>query len=71
MDLPASAGAHIGSKLLRVRSCFTKADFRFVVAEQLRGCGIEADIVLEPMRAIPARRSRLPPCSRPSATATR
>ena len=28
----------------------TKADFRFVVAEQLRECGIEADIVLEPMR---------------------
>jgi mannose-1-phosphate guanylyltransferase/mannose-6-phosphate isomerase len=31
-------------------SVITKADFRFVVAEQLRGCGIEADIVLEPMR---------------------
>src|SRR5919108_4895930 len=28
----------------------TKADFRFVVAEQLRDRGIEADIVLEPMR---------------------
>ncbi len=28
----------------------TKADFRFVVAEQLRESGIEADIVLEPMR---------------------
>ncbi len=28
----------------------THADFRFVVAEQLRECGIEADIVLEPMR---------------------
>ena len=28
----------------------TKSDFRFVVAEQLRECGIEADIVLEPMR---------------------
>jgi mannose-1-phosphate guanylyltransferase len=28
----------------------TKADFRFAVAEQLRECGIEADIVLEPMR---------------------
>jgi mannose-1-phosphate guanylyltransferase / mannose-6-phosphate isomerase len=26
----------------------TKSDFRFVVAEQLRECGIEADIVLEP-----------------------
>jgi mannose-1-phosphate guanylyltransferase/mannose-6-phosphate isomerase len=28
----------------------TSADFRFVVAEQLRECGIEADIVLEPAR---------------------
>jgi mannose-1-phosphate guanylyltransferase/mannose-6-phosphate isomerase len=28
----------------------TSADFRFVVAEQLRECGVEADIVLEPMR---------------------
>src|SRR5499425_2006736 len=28
----------------------TNADFRFVVAEQLRRRGIEADIVLEPMR---------------------
>ena len=28
----------------------TNADFRFVVAEQLRELGIEADIVLEPMR---------------------
>jgi mannose-1-phosphate guanylyltransferase/mannose-6-phosphate isomerase len=28
----------------------TNADFRFVVAEQLRECGIEADIVLEPVR---------------------
>jgi len=28
----------------------TKSDFRFVVAEQLRERGIEADIVLEPMR---------------------
>src|SRR5512133_2801284 len=28
----------------------TNADFRFVVAEQLRECGIEADIVLEPAR---------------------
>src|SRR5262245_402904 len=28
----------------------TSADFRFVVAEQLRECGIEADIVLEPIR---------------------
>src|ERR1043166_3469889 len=28
----------------------TNADFRFIVAEQLRELGIEADIVLEPMR---------------------
>jgi mannose-1-phosphate guanylyltransferase / mannose-6-phosphate isomerase len=28
----------------------TSADFRFIVAEQLRECGVEADIVLEPMR---------------------
>jgi mannose-1-phosphate guanylyltransferase/mannose-6-phosphate isomerase len=28
----------------------TNADFRFLVAEQLRECGVEADIVLEPAR---------------------
>src|ERR1700731_2325152 len=28
----------------------TNTEFRFVVAEQLRECGISADIVLEPMR---------------------
>src|SRR3989454_8578727 len=28
----------------------TRADFRFVVAEQLRECGMDADIVLEPLR---------------------
>jgi len=28
----------------------TSSDFRFIVAEQLRECGVEADIVLEPMR---------------------
>jgi mannose-1-phosphate guanylyltransferase/mannose-6-phosphate isomerase len=28
----------------------THSDFRFVVAEQIRECGIEADIVLEPVR---------------------
>jgi mannose-1-phosphate guanylyltransferase / mannose-6-phosphate isomerase len=28
----------------------TNSDFRFVVAEQMRECGIEGDIVLEPMR---------------------
>ena len=40
----------------RIRDLFarpiviTHSDFRFVVAEQLRECGIEADIVLEPVR---------------------
>src|ERR1700719_3118682 len=28
----------------------TNTEFRFVVAEQLRGSGVDADIVLEPMR---------------------
>src|SRR6267154_1037764 len=28
----------------------TNTDFRFIVAEQLREIGVEADIVLEPMR---------------------
>jgi mannose-1-phosphate guanylyltransferase/mannose-6-phosphate isomerase len=28
----------------------TNADFRFVVAEQMRECGVEGDIVIEPMR---------------------
>ena len=28
----------------------TNSDFRFIVAEQLRECGVEADIVLEPTR---------------------
>ena len=28
----------------------THSDFRFIVAEQLRECGVEAEIVLEPMR---------------------
>src|SRR5690242_17571641 len=28
----------------------TSSDFRFVVAEQLREAGVEADIVLEPLR---------------------
>ena len=28
----------------------TNAEFRFIVAEQLRECGAEADIILEPMR---------------------
>jgi mannose-1-phosphate guanylyltransferase len=43
----------------------TNADFRFVVAEQLRECGIEADIVLEPERVvIPVSPLQSPPCSR-------
>src|SRR5215510_14956908 len=28
----------------------TNADFRFIAAEQIRECGVEADIVLEPAR---------------------
>src|ERR1700735_3839922 len=32
----------------------TNAECRFVVAEQLRECGIEADIVLEPSRHVAA-----------------
>src|SRR5580698_3107721 len=28
----------------------TNSDFRFIVAEQMRECSIEGDIVLEPMR---------------------
>jgi mannose-1-phosphate guanylyltransferase / mannose-6-phosphate isomerase len=28
----------------------THADFRFIVAEQIRACGCEADIILEPLR---------------------
>ena len=28
----------------------TNSDFRFIVAEQMRECGVEGDIVLEPMR---------------------
>src|ERR1700685_2346987 len=28
----------------------TNSDFRFIVAEQMRACAIEGDIVLEPMR---------------------
>jgi mannose-1-phosphate guanylyltransferase len=47
----------------------TKADFGFAVAEQLRECGIEADICSSRCGATPLRRSRLPPCSPPSATA--
>ena len=49
----------------------TNADFRFVVAEQLRERGIEADIVLEP--SAPRFRSRgrgRRPCSQPNVIAT-
>jgi mannose-1-phosphate guanylyltransferase / mannose-6-phosphate isomerase len=35
---------------LTARIVITNADFRFVVAEQLRERGVEADIVLEPVR---------------------
>src|ERR1700760_3559719 len=28
----------------------TSSDFRFIVAEQMRECGVDGDIVLEPMR---------------------
>ena len=28
----------------------TNSEFRFIVAEQMRGCGVEGDIVLEPVR---------------------
>src|SRR5262245_18416029 len=47
----------------------THTDFRFVVAEQLRERGVEADIVLEPCPATRARRSQYRPCSRRNAIA--
>lgn len=46
----------------------THADFRFVVAEQMRERGIEADVVLEPVRRDLVPRSRSPLCWRQSAT---
>src|SRR5919201_1054009 len=49
IELPTGACAHNGSRTARP-ILITNADFRFVVAEQLRERGIEADIVLEPMR---------------------
>ena len=49
----------------------TSADFRFVVAEQLRESNIDADIVLEPIRATPAQPLRSPPHSRWNAIARR
>jgi len=41
---------HLGSASFRRPIIITNSDFRFVVAEQLRECEVEADIVLEPMR---------------------
>ena len=41
---------HLGSASFRRPIIITNSDFRFVVAEQLRECDVEADIVLEPMR---------------------
>ena len=48
----------------------TNTDFRFVVAEQLREHGIEADIVLEPVAATPAPPLRVARCSRQNVIAT-
>ena len=39
-----------GSKLFARPIVITNAEFRFIVAEQLRECAVEADIVLEPTR---------------------
>src|SRR5215475_12378076 len=39
-----------GSSLFARPIVITNAEFRFIVAEQLRECGVEADIVLEPTR---------------------
>ena len=39
-----------GAELFARPIVITNADFRFVVAEQLRESGVEADIVLEPVR---------------------
>ena len=51
IDLPAGACAHFRLRFVRAPDPHHySADFRFVVAEQLRECRIEADIVLEPMR---------------------
>ena len=41
---------HLGSASFGRPIIITNSDFRFVVAEQLRECDVEADIVLEPMR---------------------
>src|SRR5499433_2111599 len=47
----------------------TNTDFRFVVAEQLRERGVEADIVLEPMRRDSGLAVAVSPCPRPNAIA--
>src|SRR5258707_875245 len=39
-----------GSNLFARPIVITNAEFRFIVAEQLRDCAVEADIVLEPTR---------------------
>jgi mannose-1-phosphate guanylyltransferase / mannose-6-phosphate isomerase len=41
---------HIDAELFARPIVISNVDFRFVVAEQLRERGIEADIVLEPVR---------------------
>ena len=51
LDLPAGARPRRRPPDLFARPIvITNQDFRFVVAEQLREMGVEADIVLEPMR---------------------
>src|ERR1700704_4795351 len=39
-----------GSNIFARPIVITNAEFRFIVAEQLRECAVEADIVLEPSR---------------------
>ena len=43
-------GRVTGNKTFARPIIITNSDFRFIVAEQLRECDVEADIVLEPMR---------------------
>jgi mannose-1-phosphate guanylyltransferase / mannose-6-phosphate isomerase len=43
-------GRFSGSGIFGRPIVITNSDFRFIVAEQLRECDVEADIVLEPMR---------------------
>ena len=47
----------------------TNNQYRFLVAKQLAAMAVEADILLEPVRAIQGRRSLRVPHLRPSATA--